>query len=342
MTRRAKILLGLALSILLLAWTLRDVSLAMVLRHMGEADPVLFFLAIAVATAGFAVRAARWRILLIPISRSTGFRHRFAATTIGFAANNLLPARVGELVRAFALGRLERIAVPAAIGSLAVERVLDGAVLVGFLFLAVASPGFPAVTVAGVDVRTAAIPIAIVMVLGGLGFLMLALAPARAKAAGHNLVRWLLPEGLQRPVLRAAAGFVTGLAALRDVRLLLLSVGWALGQWLFLALSFLLGFRAFGIDEVGYLGAIFLQSLVSLAVAIPSSPGFFGPFEAAARVGLELWGVDPARAVSFAVGFHLGGFVPVTLIGLWYLWRTPITWGDLKRADRGEEVSAHG
>jgi glycosyltransferase 2 family protein len=342
MSRRAKVLLGLALSILLLGWTLRDVSLAVVLRHMGEADPLLFVLAIAIATAGFAVRAARWHVLLIPISRATGFRNRFAATTIGFAANNLLPARVGEVVRAFALGRLERIALPAAIGSLAVERVLDGVVLVAFLFLAAASPGFPSVTVAGVDVRAAALPIAAVMMGGGLAFLLLALAPARARSVGRGIARRFLPGRFQGPVLRAAAGFVTGLAALRDIRLLFLSVVWAVGQWLFLALSFYLGFRAFGIDEVGYVGALFLQSLVSLAVAIPSSPGFFGPFEAAARIGLELWGVDPGRAVSFAVGFHLGGFVPVTLIGLWYLWRTPITWGDLKRADRGEEVPVHG
>jgi glycosyltransferase 2 family protein len=105
------------------------------------------------------------------------------------------------------------------------------------------------------------------------------------------------------------------------------------GQWLFLALSFWLAFLAFGIHEVGFAAALFLQSLIALAVAIPSSPGFFGPFEAAAKLGLSLWGVAPEKAVSFAVGFHIGGFIPVTLIGIYYVWRLGLSWRDVGRSE---------
>jgi hypothetical protein len=76
---------------------------------------------------------------LVPASRSTP---RIAATTIGFAANNLLPARIGEFARAFVMGRTGKMPVSAAFASMVMERVLDGFVCVGFLFIAMAWPGF--------------------------------------------------------------------------------------------------------------------------------------------------------------------------------------------------------
>src|SRR5690606_38631348 len=116
---------------------------------------------------------------------------------------------------------------------------------------------------------------------------------------------------------------------LRSVPLFVASALLAVGQWLFTAVSFVVAFRAFGIDLVPFSGAVFLQSVISLAVALPSSPGFFGPFEAAARVGLSLWGVAADKAVSFAVGFHIGGFIPVTVIGIYYVWRLNLRWREM-------------
>ena len=101
-----------------------------------------------------------------------------------------------------------------------------------------------------------------------------------------------------------------------------------------------LAFRAFGIDGVPFAGAVFLQSLVAFAAAIPSSPGFFGPFEAAAVAGLALWSVPKEQAVSFAVGYHLGGFVPVTLAGVYYVWRLGLRWSEVKES--GEDPAQLG
>ncbi|HEX8905332.1 MAG TPA: lysylphosphatidylglycerol synthase transmembrane domain-containing protein, partial [Longimicrobiaceae bacterium] len=100
-------------------------------------------------------------------------------------------------------------------------------------------------------------------------------------------------------------------------------------QWLFIPLSIYFAFRAFDVRGPGYLGAAFLQCAINLAVSVPSSPGFFGPLEYAATKGLGLWGVDQARAVSFAIGYHLGGFASVTLLGLWYVQRLDLSWREL-------------
>jgi glycosyltransferase 2 family protein len=162
-------------------------------------------------------------------------------------------------------------------------------------------------------------------------------APERSLSLARRISNAIVPERARNPLLAALHSFIEGLAVLRSGRLFAISLLLALAQWLFTALSFLVGFRAFGIEEVGLAGAIFLQSLISLSVAIPSSPGFFGPFEAAAKLGLGLWEVDPDKAISFAVGFHLGGFIPTTLIGLFYVWRLNLSWSQVKQSEETVE-----
>jgi uncharacterized protein (TIRG00374 family) len=340
MSSHGKTILGVLLSVLLLGWALRDVSPAAVIRELRGVDPLLFTLSIAIALGGFVVRAVRWGILLRPVRRRLAFYPRVAATFIGFAANNLLPARVGEFARALALARSTTVPAAAAFASLAVERILDGIVLVGLLFAAMAAPGFPRLgSLGGVDPRHAALVVAALMAVGALVLFLLVIAPARSLRAGEAVAR-LLPHRLRGPFLGVLEAFLEGLAVLRSGPLFLLSAGLAAGQWIFTGLSYLLAFRAFGIEAVPFTGGLFLQSLVSLAVAIPSSPGFFGPFEAATKFGLGLWGVPPARAVSFAIGYHLGGFVPVTVLGLYYTWRLNLRWSDVRHSEEEVEKEA--
>jgi glycosyltransferase 2 family protein len=337
MRLNGKAVFGIVLSVVLLWWTLRDVSLAHVAREVRAADPVLFTLAMIVATLGLVPRAIRWGILLRPVTSHLPFRPRFAATSIGFAANNLLPARVGEFARAFSLSRLSRVPTAAAFGSLVIERVLDGLVVVGLLFAAMAAPSFPPIGGLDVNVRAAALVLVGAMVGVAAVLFLLVVAPQRSAAVIGWVVARTLPLSFRRPVVDALHAFLGGIAVLRDGRLFLISLAWAVGQWVFLAFSFWLGFLAFGIHEPGLVGAFFLQSLIALAVAIPSSPGFFGPFEAAAKIGLSLWGVPTEKAVPFAVGFHIGGFIPVTLIGIYYVWRMGLSWKDVGRSEEKVE-----
>ena len=129
-----------------------------------------------------------------------------------------------------------------------------------------------------------------------------------------------------------------GLDSLRSPRRFLAVLFWSLVVWAMGAASFWLGFLAFGI-EVPWSAALLLQSLLAFGVAIQFSPGFFGQFEAICRVTLALYAVDTGPAVSFAFGFHLGGFFPITLLGLWSLSRAHLHLTDLRRT---EEESAGG
>lgn len=340
--RHFRTIVGIVLSLLLLGWALRDVSPRAVLRELADADPFLFAVGVSMAVAAMAIRAVRWGVLLRPLGVRVPFRPRYAAVVVGFAANNVLPARVGEFARALTLSRIAPVSAGASFATLVLERIFDAMVLVALLFVTMASADFPmGGEVGGVDLTSAARLIAGVMLLAGLVLFAMVVAPASVVRIGERMAA-PMPVRIRDALLAALHSFLAGLAVLRSAPLFVASIFLALFQWIFGAASFLVTFRAFGIDDVPFSGAVFLQSLIALAVAVPSSPGFFGPFEAAAKLGLGLWSVPAEKAVSFAVGFHLGGFIPVTLMGFYYVARLNLTWKEVQHSDEVvEEVVEH-
>jgi glycosyltransferase 2 family protein len=331
---------GILATAALLFLALRGVEWAEVALHLRDADHLLLLAAVVLSTLGMHVRALRWRPLLQPVAPGIAFQPRIAAVCIGFGANNLFPARVGEFARAWVLAREARIPVVGAFASLVLERILDGIVLVGFLLLVMSHGSFPGLPTGGrVDADAAARWIGFASAGVGAALLALAVFPVASVALAERIAGRLLPRSFRRPLVDALHAFVRGLHVLRSPRLLAVSIAWALAQWAFLAVSYLLAFRAFGIDGPGYLGALFLQSAIALAVAIPSAPGFFGPFEAAAIWGLGLWGVEHARAASFAIGFHLGGWLSVTALGVFYAARVGVRWREVGGSEERVEAA---
>ncbi len=329
-----KAVVGIALGIALLALSLRGVQLGEVLSEIRRADPVLFLISIAFTVVPILVRAWRWRAILEPVRSGTSFRARFRSTMIGFMANNVLPARIGEFARAYTLARMERVPVVASFGTLVLERIFDGLVLVSSLFLAIALPGFPSLDAIGIQDPGAAARVVLLLLLGLMVFLIaLVIWPRRAVAVTEAIVHRILPESFRRPVIDGLEAFLSGIGSLRNPGLLLRASHWSLWVWFTNALGFWFGFRAFGID-VPFTAALFLQSLIALAVALPAGPGFFGPWEAAARLGLhDIYGVGLDKAIGFAIGFHMGGFLAVTLWGLYYAWRLGISWREVETSE---------
>jgi uncharacterized protein (TIRG00374 family) len=338
MKGHAKAVIGIAVTVFFLWLALKDVHWRDVTTHLREANWWLLGAATLVSTLGMHVRALRWKPLLEPVAPGIPFRPRIAGVCIGFAANNVFPARLGEFARTWVLARQANIPVTGAFASLVVERALDGIILVVFLLGTMALPGFPDLASGsqvqqGVDwmVRVVAVMLA--------GSLLLVFFPTRTVRIAERVAGAVLPAGIRRPLVDALHAFIGGLHVLRSPRLLAISVLWAVGQWAFLATSFLLAFHAFGITEPGYLGAVFLQSLIAMAVAIPAAPGFFGVFEAVSLLGLGLWGVQESRAVSFAIGFHISGWLTVTALGAYYAARLNIRLRDLTRTEEQVETA---
>jgi hypothetical protein len=121
------------------------------------------------------------------------------------------------------------------------------------------------------------------------------------------------------------------LSVLRSPRRFIAVFWWALLHWLLNAFAFWLGFLAVGI-HVPFGTALFVQGIIVIGVAIPSSPGFFGFFEAAGKFALGIYGISETMAVTWAVGFHVLSFIPITLIGAYYFARAGLTLTELSKA----------
>jgi uncharacterized protein (TIRG00374 family) len=130
--------------------------------------------------------------------------------------------------------------------------------------------------------------------------------------------------------------FSEGLSVLRHPGRFVAVLAWTVAHWLLNALGFWLGFKAVGVS-LPFSAALFLQTLIAIGVALPSAPGFFGVFEKFATVGLGIYGVPATQATSWAIGFHILSFIPITLIGMWYFARLGL---HMKEINTARESSA--
>ncbi|MFQ6044982.1 MAG: lysylphosphatidylglycerol synthase transmembrane domain-containing protein [Gemmatimonadales bacterium] len=319
-----------AISVALLWWTLHDVNLAEMWRHMSRVRAGWLLAAVTLATLTFPLRTVRWRYLLRFDGDALPFAPLWHATAIGFMANNLLPARAGEVARAFAAANATRVRFSAAFASLAVERVLDGLTLVVLLTVAIWAGGFaPGTVVGGVTLGGVAKGAGLLFAALLVGALVFVHWPGPALGAARAVANHVLPTRWAGRLVGFVEGTLSGLDALKSPRRFAVVVFWSFAVWGAAAGSFLLAFLAFGID-VPWTAALLLQALIAFGVAIPASPGFFGVFEAVSRVSLALYGVSAERAVSYAVGYHITTFLPITLLGIWSLGRVHLHFADLR------------
>lgn len=328
-------LIGLVISVALLAWVLSKSHPDKVWEYAKHANGWLLLLTIVFATVTFPVRSIRWRLILRDADgRPFPWIPLWHATAIGFMANNLLPARAGEVARAYVASRQLPVRFTTALGSIAVERVFDALVMLGLMAVAIAAPSFP--TNALVGGRSVSAIAASTAVLFGV-VLVLALAIANRPGPWLVLVehisRRLLPVRAADRVVRASDGIVEGLAVLKSPARFAGVVLWSLVLWIKNAAAFAICFRAFGLD-VPLEAALLLQGIIGFGVAIPSTPGYGGVFEAATLVTLRLYGVDSSLALAYALTYHLTTFVPITLLGLWSLSRLHLRLRELSTAAR--------
>jgi uncharacterized protein (TIRG00374 family) len=129
-----------------------------------------------------------------------------------------------------------------------------------------------------------------------------------------------LPGNKGSRISDALEAFLTGLDLLRQPIPLLKALLWSVFLWLWMAASFWAAFRAFGID-LGFTAALFTQCVVAVFVSIPAGPGFIGTLQAGVLVALSgVFDVPDTEALSMSLGYHLAGYIPVTMLGLFYAW----------------------
>src|SRR5436190_35904 len=326
---------GILLSAGFLYFAFRGIRVDEVMTHMRRTNVGLMVLAAVLATGVFPLRAIRWRPILDPVAPRLPYGKLWRATAIGMMINNVVPARVGEIARAFALSRsAPEVPFTASLASLVVDRLLDAIRLFGLMFAAMLSPAFPqGAQISGRPVASYAIFGVTVTLIGLAAMYVFILFPTPVLRMWDAATRRLSPR-LAAKGREALVSLSKGLSVLRSPRRFAVVLWWTLAHWLLNALAFWVGFRAAGMN-LPFSAALFLQGIIAIGVAVPQAPGFFGVFEHFARIGLVgIYGVPADAAVSWAIGYHLLSYIPITLIGAWYFLRAGLSMGEISGAQR--------
>jgi len=306
-----KFWIGVLVSAGLLWLAARDVDFPSAWGYIQTVN--LYYLApyLALVAIEVVLRAWKWQVLLAPI-KAASFRNLNAATLIGLMANNVLPARAGEFVRAYVGARMERIPFSASFATVAVDRLLDGLTVSAIFVLAVVlQPLRDEVKVGGYTAAG--------LYAGALAFFLILLTrETLAFRLLASVLRFLPPRAAQY-ITRLVRSFVAGLGALKNGRLVAASVFISVLIWLGYALSIFVMAIAMDIHLTLFQAFVVLL-IVTILLTLPSTPGFLGAMELGITWGLVLFGVDASRAFAFALVYHVTQYVPITVGGFIVLW----------------------
>ena len=307
---------GLVLSGLFLWLAIRDTDADAVRAALREADVGLVLLASAIFMTGYLLQAVRWR--RIAGTPQVGTRRFYEMVLGGLACNNVLPIRIGEVVRAGWLSREAPMPGGRALGSVALDRVCDVITLAAFLAVgiqAVPTPEWLQRMVIGAVVL-------VVLIFAVLVFARLYTRSQDRERRERGLIRRIVRDTvdfLGEPIGRHRAALWLALSF----------TAWTVG-----AFAVFLVARSVGV-ELEPLEAVFLASALALGVAIPSSPGYIGTYQWIAVAALGLLDVPASQALAFSILMHASWFVPTTLIG-----GAIIGWRALRMAERRGARSA--
>jgi uncharacterized protein (TIRG00374 family) len=302
-----------------------------------SANYAIAFAALPVYFAGIWVRTIRWQYLLRPIL-SVSTARLYPVVIIGLMANNLIPARAGELVRAYLLGERERISKAAALGTIAVDRLFDGITLVPMLLIVVVFTGSTEqFSLPAVDWTISLVQLAIGMTVlfgGALAVLFVLAFSEGARTKVDELITKLTPARFRPRVEGLAQSFFEGLQALRSPTAM--SVAWVMSllSWLLEATMYYIVGLAFDID-VGFQYFLLATAASNLAIAVLASQGGIGPFELVTKQVFIAAGVATGGAEAYAIGLHALVLLPVIIVGFYFLGSMGMSLGEMFRGATG-------
>ena len=342
--------LGIAVSVvmlLFLAWQVyRFEDPSGLIDELAGANYFFLIPAVAVYFVGVWFRAFRWQFLLNPL-RYFPVKRLYPVVVIGYAANNLLPMRLGELVRSYYLARQENFSATSALGSVAVERVFDGLTLI--VLVAIAVPWLLLMGAfdwtAGISRETAVVLAgAVLFVFGGFLLLFTLLAAWQGFSDLVGRLLSLLPGRLGDIALRFYVSFAAALSILDSPRKHLALIALSLPIWfcefiVYYLVSYTFDLGSHFDSQGAYLLAIALLTATSnLATGIPSAIGGIGPFEVVAQQTLVALGVGVGVAIDYALVVHLVAlWLPVNAVGLAILWKQNLNLRQLVQEPQEEE-----
>lgn len=299
---------------------------------LRDANYWYLFPAFAVLLCAIYARCVRWSVLMRPVAKMSPMR-LYPYAIIGYMANNLLPARAGEVVRAYVLGDREHVSKMGTFGTIAVERLFDGCILVMMLLISGSLVGFE-----NSKLQAIALVSTVFFLVAVVSFYVLTLNDVRAKRVIHWFLR-VLPGKFESKAEEIADELVNSLRSVHEPRALLLVLFFSALAWTIEAVCYMLIGQGFGLG-IGFGHYCLILAAANLAIIIPTFFGGTGPFEWAAKLVLVGAGVTGSVAGAYAIIAHALVLVPTTIIGLILLWSFGISFRGVTARVEPEEVEA--
>jgi uncharacterized protein (TIRG00374 family) len=249
-------------------------------------------------------------------------------------ANNIFPARVGEVVRAVVLGHRAKISKTASFATIIVERLFDGFTVLFLLLIVICFMPFPPEGTSIISqgaIKKAGLLSFVFYVLVLSVLLLLHFHNSKANQVISFFLR-KLPEKISAKITKQIDSFISGLDVLKEFNDILIIILYSFFLWLTISFSTYLLFVGFHF-RLSLLAAVFLEVVLVFGVAIPSAPGYIGTFHWICAAGLIFLGVEANQAKSFAMVLWLAWFIPVTGLGLVLLWKEGFSLHLLKKPE---------
>jgi len=331
MKRRWPILvIGFIVSLVFLWLALGDLHLAGVWESIKGANYWWLLPAVAVYFVSVWFRAWRWGFLLRS-SKKVSANRLFPIVVIGYMGNDILPFRLGEVLRAYVLWRKEQINVGTTLTTAVLERLFDGLTMVLFVLFGLLFVPMSAFLSRLITVASAVFFGALIV------FLFLAARPELLLRIAHVLIARLVPTRLRTPLMAFVDGIVAGLESLRSGRDVLVLFGITIWVWALETAKYWLVSFAFDL-HLSYPGILLMGGAVNLLTALPSLPGYIGTFELGIKI-LEGLGAPSAAAGSYVLVLHAILLLPVTLLGLVFMAVEGVRWSEIGDAARLSDAS---
>jgi len=342
MLKRWQFWLGLVISAFFLYVALQKLNLQEIWNVIKAADFWWLIPSIAVYFIGVWARAWRWRYLLRPIKDiPTG--KLFPTVCIGYMGNNIYPIRAGELLRAYVLKKDENVAISASLATIIVERIFDGVVMLGFIFLNLnelstltSTSGF----MRNISIQSIAIWGTVIFLGALVVFLLAAMFPLRAEKVVLWVINHLIPMRWREKTAAIMLRFLTGLESLRTPKDALFIFLTSVVVWLLETGKYWFLMHAFPFT-VSFFALMLMNGIANLVTTIPSAPGYVGTFDAAGIAVLRAYGIEGTIAAAYTLVLHAALWLPITLLGAYYFLRKGLSWtGTVNDAKTAQDQSA--
>ena len=334
--KRWQFWVGVLVSAVFLFFALRGLKLDDFWEAIRDANYWWILPGIAVYFIAVWVRAWRWHYLLKPV-KVIPTRTMFPVTCIGYMGNNIYPARAGEVLRAVVLKRKEGVPISASLATIIVERIFDGVVMLAFVFVNLPALAEVASAESGFvgDIQALALWGAGIFAAALLLFLLAAMLPKITLRIGQWFIDRLLPKRIREKTSGIMVKFLDGLASLRSPANVLMVFFTSVLIWLLETVKYWFVMHAFSF-EVSFFALMLLNGVANLATTIPAAPGYIGTWEAVTRAVLQAYNVPGEEALGYAIVLHVALWLPITLLGAWYMAREGIKWNDSLRTELKE------